>query len=86
MGELRDLETLGVSVPHEGVKILGVFFYFVLRSKKAWEKTEAKVKQKLGLWHSRFLSTVVTSGTCESGIATGASVHHTDLPRYVISK
>ncbi|KYO19275.1 hypothetical protein Y1Q_0016277 [Alligator mississippiensis] len=42
-GELRDLEFLGVSVPCEGAKILGMEFDPEVSSQKAWKKTEAKM-------------------------------------------
>ncbi|KYO31982.1 hypothetical protein Y1Q_0007019 [Alligator mississippiensis] len=49
VGEVKDLESLGVSVPHEGVRILGIDFDLELSGRTVWEKTEAKVKQQLGL-------------------------------------
>ncbi|KYO42756.1 hypothetical protein Y1Q_0016152 [Alligator mississippiensis] len=62
MGEVRDLESLGVSVPCEGIRILGVDFDPELSIRTVWEKTEAKVKQKLGLWHmhSSFMGACIT--------------------------
>ncbi|KYO34172.1 hypothetical protein Y1Q_0002472 [Alligator mississippiensis] len=49
VGKLGDLESLGVSVPCEGVKILGVEFDLELSRRRTWQKKEAKVKQ--GLLH-----------------------------------
>ncbi|KYO31706.1 hypothetical protein Y1Q_0022800 [Alligator mississippiensis] len=43
VGEVRDLESLGVSAPREGVRILGIDFDRELSGGTAWEKTEAKV-------------------------------------------
>ncbi|KYO41551.1 hypothetical protein Y1Q_0006324 [Alligator mississippiensis] len=43
MGKVRDLESLGVSVPREGVRILGIDFDPELSGRTAWEKTEAKM-------------------------------------------
>ncbi|KYO22926.1 hypothetical protein Y1Q_0005441 [Alligator mississippiensis] len=56
MGKLEDLESLGVLVSHEGVKIR-VGFDPELSGKTAWEK-EIKVKWRLGLWHVCHLSMV----------------------------
>ena len=49
MGELGDLESLGISVPCEGVQILGMKFHPELSGRRSWEKKEAKVKQRLAL-------------------------------------
>ncbi|KYO40124.1 hypothetical protein Y1Q_0013311 [Alligator mississippiensis] len=53
--ELGDLESPG-SVSHEWVRILRIDFDPELSGRTVGEKTEAKVKQKLGLWHMHSLS------------------------------
>ncbi|KYO35015.1 hypothetical protein Y1Q_0000929 [Alligator mississippiensis] len=47
MGELGDLGSLGVSVPHE-VKILGMEFNPKLSGRTVWEKMEVKVQLASG--------------------------------------
>ncbi|KYO24413.1 hypothetical protein Y1Q_0002046 [Alligator mississippiensis] len=42
VGKLGDLESLGVSVPNERVKILGMEFDHELSRRKTWEKTQTK--------------------------------------------
>ncbi|KYO28118.1 hypothetical protein Y1Q_0005112 [Alligator mississippiensis] len=61
MGELGDLESLGVLGLCEGVKLLGVEFDPELSGKMALEKKEAKVKQKLELSPNAFMKTLNSS-------------------------
>ncbi|KYO27640.1 hypothetical protein Y1Q_0005206 [Alligator mississippiensis] len=56
VGEVRDLESLGVSVPHEGVRILRIDFNPELSGRTAWESTEAKP-----LVHFELKTTIVLS-------------------------
>lgn len=56
LGELGDLSALKGFITCKGVMILGMEVNPELTGQRVWEKIEAKVKQKLGLWHMHCLS------------------------------